>query len=60
MQTDDGSQELDEEQFSRIHAFFGDEAYPKVQKSFVIVVGLGGVGSHAAHMLVRSGVKHIR
>ena len=28
--------------------------------SFVIVVGLGGVGSHAAHMLARSGVGNIR
>ncbi|ORY50775.1 hypothetical protein BCR33DRAFT_494929 [Rhizoclosmatium globosum] len=31
-----------------------------VRSSFVIIVGLGGVGSHAAHMLVRSGVQKIR
>ncbi|KAK9844214.1 hypothetical protein WJX81_008230 [Elliptochloris bilobata] len=28
--------------------------------AFVVVVGLGGVGSHAAHMLLRSGVGRLR
>jgi tRNA A37 threonylcarbamoyladenosine dehydratase len=32
----------------------------KVRKSFIIVVGVGGVGSHAAHMLIRSGCQRIR
>jgi tRNA A37 threonylcarbamoyladenosine dehydratase len=32
----------------------------RIRKSFVVVVGLGGVGSHAAHMLVRSGVQRLR
>lgn len=41
-------------------AFFGDEGFAKLQGSFVVVVGLGGVGSHAANMLVRSGVGAIR
>jgi len=27
-----------------------------VTKSYVVVIGLGGVGSHAASMLLRSGV----
>jgi malate/lactate dehydrogenase len=27
---------------------------------FVVVVGLGGVGSHAAHLLLRSGVGRLR
>ncbi|PKA47187.1 Nicastrin [Apostasia shenzhenica] len=36
--------------------FFGVEPQQKLVKSFVIVVGLGGVGSHAASMLLRSGV----
>ena len=31
-----------------------------LRNSRVIVVGLGGVGSHAAHMLARSGVSHLR
>lgn len=29
-------------------------------EKFVIVVGLGGVGSHTANMLVRSGIRKIR
>lgn len=48
------------EQLSRNCKFFGDESQAQVQASRVIVVGLGGVGSHAAHMLARSGVGYIR
>jgi len=36
--------------------FFGFEAQQKVTASYVVVIGLGGVGSHAASMLLRSGV----
>lgn len=36
--------------------FFGLEAQQKVTASYVVVIGLGGVGSHAATMLLRSGV----
>jgi tRNA A37 threonylcarbamoyladenosine dehydratase len=36
--------------------FFGIESQKKVTESFVVVIGLGGVGSHAASMLLRSGV----
>lgn len=36
--------------------FFGLESQQKVTESFVVVIGLGGVGSHAASMLLRSGV----
>lgn len=36
--------------------FFGLEAQRKVTSSYVVVIGLGGVGSHAASMLLRSGV----
>lgn len=32
----------------------------KIRGSFVIIVGLGGVGSAAATMLVRSGVGRVR
>ncbi|EQC39944.1 hypothetical protein SDRG_02599 [Saprolegnia diclina VS20] len=53
-------QVLTNEQFSRINSFFGDEGFAKIQDAFVIVIGLGGVGSHAAHMLARSGVKKLR
>ncbi|CAI0419872.1 unnamed protein product, partial [Linum tenue] len=36
--------------------FFGFESQTKVTASYVVVIGLGGVGSHAASMLLRSGV----
>ena len=52
--------QLIREQLARNHAFLGEEGYQKVRGSSVIVVGLGGVGSWAATMLVRSGVKKIR
>ncbi|KAL5721921.1 hypothetical protein ACHQM5_005506 [Ranunculus cassubicifolius] len=41
---------------SRNIQFFGLESQRKVTESFVVVIGLGGVGSHAASMLLRSGV----
>lgn len=31
-----------------------------IADAFVVVVGLGGVGSHAAHLLLRSGVGRLR
>lgn len=53
------SESLIAEQLSRNQSFLGTEKLLKVRKSFVIVIGLGGVGSHAAHMLLRSGVEHM-
>ena len=44
--------ELETELFARVISFFGEESFPKIRDAFVVVVGLGGVGSHAAHMLV--------
>jgi tRNA A37 threonylcarbamoyladenosine dehydratase len=52
--------EIRDELFSRNISFFNAERFAKIEKSFIVVVGLGGVGSHAANMLVRSGVRHIR
>lgn len=52
--------EIKEELLSRVKTFFGDESFDKLKTSFVIVVGLGGVGSHATNMLVRSGVSKVR
>jgi len=48
------------EHFTRNIQFFGSEAQRRVTGAFVIVVGLGGVGSHCAHMLLRSGVSRLR
>lgn len=48
------------EQLTRNVQFFGLEGQKKVADSFVVVVGLGGVGSHCAHMLLRSGVGRLR
>lgn len=36
--------------------FFGFESQQKMSASYVVVIGLGGVGSHAASMLLRSGI----
>jgi tRNA A37 threonylcarbamoyladenosine dehydratase len=52
--------EIKDELFSRVRSFFGEKEYINLENSFVIVVGLGGVGSHAANMLVRSGVRKVR
>ncbi|MCD9644852.1 hypothetical protein HAX54_033365 [Datura stramonium] len=48
--------EVVSEQLTRNIQFFGLEAQQKVTVSYVVVIGLGGVGSHAASMLLRSGV----
>ncbi|XP_048130371.1 tRNA threonylcarbamoyladenosine dehydratase isoform X2 [Rhodamnia argentea] len=48
--------EIVSEQLTRNIQFFGLESLQKVTKSYVVVIGLGGVGSHAASMLLRSGV----
>lgn len=48
------------EQLTRNVQFFGLEAQQQIARSFVVVVGLGGVGSHAAHLLLRSGVGRLR
>ncbi|KAF9597530.1 hypothetical protein IFM89_019444 [Coptis chinensis] len=50
------SDEIVSEQLTRNIQFFGLESQRKVTESFVTIIGLGGVGSHAASMLLRSGV----
>jgi tRNA A37 threonylcarbamoyladenosine dehydratase len=52
--------ELILEQLARNRVFLGDAGLSKLRSSFVIVVGLGGVGSHATAALARSGVSRIR
>ena len=51
------SNALIREQLARNTAFWGEKKQKKVEGAFVVVVGVGGVGSHAAHMLARSGVR---
>ncbi|EZF35475.1 hypothetical protein H109_00486 [Trichophyton interdigitale MR816] len=48
------------EQLARNRVFLNDEGLEKLRSSFIIVVGCGGVGSHAAAALARSGVGRIR
>ncbi|XP_010553886.1 PREDICTED: tRNA threonylcarbamoyladenosine dehydratase [Tarenaya hassleriana] len=48
--------EIVSEHLTRNIQFFGLESQRKVTGSYVVVIGLGGVGSHAASMLLRSGV----
>jgi tRNA A37 threonylcarbamoyladenosine dehydratase len=48
--------DLHQEQLSRNSLFFSKEGMAAIRGATVVVVGLGGVGSHAAHMIARSGV----
>jgi tRNA A37 threonylcarbamoyladenosine dehydratase len=48
------------EQFIRNEQFFGESGQALVRQGRVIVVGVGGVGSHCAVTLGRSGVQHLR
>lgn len=48
------------DRFSRTVDFIGPGGFDIINKSFVVVVGQGGVGSHAAVALVRSGVGRVR
>ncbi|KAK5000562.1 hypothetical protein LTR28_013042, partial [Elasticomyces elasticus] len=48
------------EQLARNRVFLTDEGLSKLRKAFVIVVGCGGVGSHATAALARSGVDKLR
>jgi molybdopterin/thiamine biosynthesis adenylyltransferase len=54
------SPELLAEQLSRTASFFGAEAHARIEGARVVVVGVGGVGSHAAAALCRSGVRSLR
>lgn len=53
-------EDLIREQLSRNYLFFSHAGMTKLRDSFVIVVGVGGVGSWATTMLVRSGITKIR
>ena len=48
------------EQLSRNAQFFKQDGQANIERAYVVVVGVGGVGSHAAHMLARAGVARLR
>jgi len=52
--------EFRQEQLSRNELFFGSVGVESIARCRVVVVGVGGVGSHAATMLARGGVGYIR
>lgn len=56
----DYDEELILEQLARNRVFLTPEGLEKLRKSFVVVVGCGGVGSHCASSLARSGVGRLR
>ena len=56
----DYDEELIDEQLTRTRSFLGAERFDHLRRSFVIVIGLGGVGSHCVSALARSGVSRIR
>ncbi|CAM6109865.1 unnamed protein product [Calypogeia fissa] len=60
MDMDFDSDDIIVEQFTRNIQFYGKEGQKKVHEALVVVIGLGGVGSHAATMLLRSGVGRLR
>ncbi|OJD24685.1 hypothetical protein ACJ73_03947 [Blastomyces percursus] len=59
-QAGDYDDDLILEQLARNRVFLTDEGLAKLRYSFIIIVGCGGVGSHAAAALARSGVSRIR
>ena len=52
--------ELINEQLTRTASFLGPDRFTLLRGAFVVVVGLGGVGSHCTSALARSGVSKIR
>lgn len=48
------------EQLTRTASFLTPPRFAKLRDCFVVIVGLGGVGSHCTSALARSGVSHIR
>ena len=43
--------EIREEQLSRHTLYFGEQGMARLKDSSIVVVGVGGVGSHIAHMV---------
>ena len=51
---------MESQRFLRIARLLGNEAVTTLNRSHVVVVGMGAVGSYALEVLARSGVGHIR
>lgn len=47
---------MNEDRFARTAEYFGADGFARIRSSRVAVIGLGGVGSHAAVCLARNGV----
>ena len=47
---------MDTNWLSRTELLYGKEKIERLQKSHVLVVGLGGVGAYAAEQLCRAGI----
>jgi tRNA A37 threonylcarbamoyladenosine dehydratase len=48
------------ERFTRTVDLYGEEGFARIRRAEVVVIGLGGVGSHAALALARSGIGALR
>ena len=59
-QAGDYDDELVNEQLTRTATFLGHDRFGRLRDAFVVVVGLGGVGSHCTSALARSGVSKLR
>lgn len=44
-----------DQRFKRVRDFYGEEGFARIRESSILVAGLGGVGSHCALALARSG-----
>lgn len=59
-QSGDMLENLKTEQLSRNTTFLGEANQKKLNDKYVIIVGLGGVGSHAAYSLAKCGVGKLK
>ncbi|KAK4239729.1 hypothetical protein C8A03DRAFT_42660 [Achaetomium macrosporum] len=59
-QNGDWDDELILEQLARNRVFLGEDGLRRLRDAFVVIVGCGGVGSHACAALARSGVARLR
>ena len=54
------TEEIGKIQFARTEALLGAEGFARLQQAFIVVAGLGAVGSYAVESLVRAGAHNIR